>query len=351
MIVVAALAGAGGGYLAGRSTQPVVSGLNAPSSDRLSQVSVAESLAMIDAVKKVDPAVVTIIATGSGSNVFGQSSEAIGTGIIFDSAGDILTNNHVVQGASKYTVVLASGGKPIDAKLRGADGVSDLAVLQLGTSATAFAQFGNSKDLQPGQQVLAIGSPLGLDLRNTVTAGIISALHRTISDSSGELDDVIQTDAPINQGNSGGPLIDLSGQVVGINTAKGSSPTTGIGFAIPIDLARNIASQILKTGHASHPFLGVTMRAVNSQVQAAQSLSVDHGAYILNVQAGSPADKAGLQTGDVIVAVDSQEIDADHTLLATLSTHNPGDKVKLSYVRGSGRHTAEATLVQRPSGT
>jgi len=350
MIGVAALAGAGGGYLAGRGAQPVYSGLNPPSSGRVTRVSVAESLAMIDAVKKVDPAVVTIIATGS-SGIFGQTSEAIGTGIIFDTAGHILTNNHVVDGASRFQVVLASGGKQIEASPVGADPVSDLAVLKVNASVPAYAQFGSSKDLQPGQQVLAIGSPLGLDLRNTVTAGIISALHRTISDSSGELDDVIQTDAPINQGNSGGPLIDLSGQVIGINTAKGSSPIQGIGFAIPSDLARNIASQIVKNGHASHPFLGVTIRNVNSQVQAAEGLSVDHGALIIDVRSGSPADRAGMKAGDVIVALDSQAVDADHSLLSTLGTHSPGDKVKVTLVRGSSRRTVEVTLAQRPGGT
>ena len=178
-----------------------------------------------------------------------------------------------------------------------------------------MAQFG-SKDLQPGQQVIAIGSALG-DFRNTVTSGVISALHRTLTGNS-EMDDMIQTDAAINHGNSGGPLINLNGDVIGVNTAiAGSDPASGdqaqgIGFAIPSDHAREIALSS-SPGQVAHPYIGVQYQSIDSQLQAAQNLPVDHGALIKAVTAGGPADKAGLKVGDVIVAVGGQlQIDAGH---------------------------------------
>jgi 2-alkenal reductase len=217
------------------------------------------------------------------------------------------------------------------------------------------AEFGSSSDLQPGQMVLAIGSALG-DFRNTVTSGVISALHRTLGGSS-EMDDMLQTDAAINHGNSGGPLVNLSGHVIGVNTAiAGTDPGSGdiaqgIGFAIPSNRARDIALQILAHGTVQHPFLGITYRGIDSQLQAAQSLPVDHGALVSSVTAGAPADKAGIKKGDIILAIDGKTIDSDNTLSSLLSKHSPGEKVKLTVQRpgSSGNLSIEVTLGQRPS--
>jgi 2-alkenal reductase len=353
LLVAAIVAGAAAGYFAGTRAPHVISGLASGSLPK-GNVSVAESLALIEAAKKVGPATVTITAL-QGANGATPAAEALGTGIIFDSEGHILTNDHVVAQGDTFTVIFAQGGKPVQAKLSGRDPLDDLAVLKVDSKVPGVAEFGSSNDLQPGQLVLAIGSALG-DFRNTVTAGVISALHRTLGGTS-EMDDMLQTDAAINHGNSGGPLVNVSGQVIGVNTAiagtdPGSGSTAqGIGFAIPSNRARDIALQILAHGNVQHPFIGITYRAVDSQLQAAQNLPVDHGALVSSVTSGSPAEKAGIKKGDIIVALDGQNIDPDNTLFSRLSKHNPGDKVKISLVRSgtNGNLTIEVTLGQRPS--
>jgi len=353
LLVAAIVAGATAGYFAGTRAPHVISGLVSGSLPH-GNVTVAESLAMIDAVKKVGPATVTITAL-QGANGATPAAEALGTGIIFDSDGHILTNDHVVAQGDTFTVLFAQGGTPVQAKLTGRDQLDDLAVLKVDGKVPGVAEFGSSTDLQPGQQVLAIGSALG-DFRNTVTAGVISALHRTLGGTS-EMDDMLQTDAAINHGNSGGPLVNVSGQVIGVNTAiAGTDPASGasaqgIGFAIPSNKARDIALQILAHGNVQHPFIGITYRAIDGQVQAAQHLPVDHGALVSKVTSGSPADKAGIKDGDIVVAIDGQNIDPDNTLFSRLSKHRPGDKVKLSLVRSgtNGNLTVEVTLGQRPS--
>jgi 2-alkenal reductase len=309
---------------------------------------------MVRAVQKVGPAVVTITTTGTTSGFGGGSSfEALGTGVIFDSDGHILTNNHVVANGSEFTVLFAHAKKSVKATRIGQDPLTDLAVLKVSEPVPAFAQFGSSRDLQQGQMVLAIGSALG-DFKNTVTEGVVSAIHRNIPNS--DLDDMIQTDAAINHGNSGGPLINLGGEVIGINTAiAGSDPSNGsvaqgIGFAIPSDRARSVATQLLK-GAVSHPYLGVKFKPIDSQLAAANSLPIDHGALVQSVSAGSPADGAGIKRGDIIVSVEGTDIDADNTLFTLLSSHSVGDKVRLSVLRygSNGGQTVTVTLGQRPA--
>jgi 2-alkenal reductase len=361
MLVLSLVAGAAGGYVAGSRAPRLVSGLDAPSgsSSSASKVTTDESIAMIEATKRVDPAVVTITATGSGQAPVDTSaspapqSQALGTGIIFDSDGHILTNNHVVAQGDTFTVLFAAAKRPINAKLVGTDALNDLAVLKVDGEVPGIAQFGASKDLQPGQRVLAIGSALG-DYKNTVTSGVISALHRTLGGQS-EMDDMIQTDAAINHGNSGGPLLNLAGEVVGVNTAiaardpSSGDVAQGIGFAIPSDRARDIASQILKTGSVIHPYLGITYQGIDSQLQAQKSLPVDHGALVSDVKAGSPSDKGGVKKDDIITQIDGLDIDQDNTLFALLSKHMVGDKVKLSILRGGQKKTVEVTLGPRPA--
>jgi len=361
--VVAAVAGAAGGYAAaaaGIRPEPVFSGLvGAPSTNghAINQVSVADSLAMISAVKSVEPAVVTITATSTPSpapsSSLGSTEEALGSGIIIDTSGHILTNDHVVANASKLTVLYAQGGNTVSATVVGEDPLDDLALIKVDGHVPAIAQLGSSSDLQPGQQVLAIGSALG-DYRNTVTSGVISGLHR--SPAGIELDDLIQTDAAINHGNSGGPLVDLAGDVVGINTLIDRTPSSssgdqaqGIGFAIPSDKARQVALELLRNGTVVHPYLGVAYENVDSQLQALDHLPVDQGALVTKVSAGSPAEKAGVKQGDVIVALNGQSIDQDNTLFGVLMRHQVGEKVTLTVIRSGGaRRTFDVTLGQRP---
>lgn len=361
LLAVSLLAGAAGGYVAGMRAPRLVSGLDAPSTSGAAdtaRVTTDESVAMIEAAKRVDPAVVTITATGGSTAPVDTSgspapqSQALGTGIIFDSDGHVLTNDHVVSGSTTFTVLFATAKKPVSAHLIGKDALNDLAVLKVDGQVPGIAQFGTSKDLQPGQRVLAIGSALG-DFKNTVTSGVISALHRTLGGTS-EMDDMIQTDAAINHGNSGGPLLNLGGEVIGVNTAIASrDPNSGdvaqgIGFAIPIDRARDIAQQILASGNVSHPYLGIQYQNINTQLQAAKSLPADHGALVSDVKAGSPSDKAGVKKDDIITQIDGQDIDQDNTLFALLSKHKVGDKVKLSLMRNGAKSTVEVTLGKRP---
>jgi 2-alkenal reductase len=313
---------------------------------------------MVHAAQRAGPAVVTITASGSISGFGGGSGfEALGSGVIFDTDGHILTNNHVVANGKDFTVVFAHAKGSVKARVVGQDPLTDLAVLKVDDPVPAFAQFGSSKDLQQGQQVLAIGSALG-DFKNTVTEGVVSAVHRNVPNAgpNNDMVDMIQTDAAINHGNSGGPLINLAGEVIGINTAIAADPSSGsaaqgIGFAIPSDRARSVATQLLN-GQVSHPYLGVQYVNVDSQLAAANSLPIDHGVLVQKVQPGSPAEAAGIKQGDIIVSVDGTDIDAaDAPLSGLLSARNVGDKVKLSILRygKSGRQTVTVTLAQRPA--
>jgi len=360
MLAIALLAGGAGGYIAGSRAPRLVSGLGTPSSSgtgRGDRVVTDESVAMIEAAKRVDPAVVTITSTGGAvspvaTGTPAPQSEALGTGIIFDSDGHVLTNYHVVAGGTVFTVLFATAKQPVTAKLVGRDALNDLAVLKVDGRLPGIAQFGNSRDLQPGQRVMAIGSALG-DFKNTVTSGVISALHRTLSGRS-EMDDMIQTDAAINHGNSGGPLVNLGGEVVGVNTAIASrDPSSGdvaqgIGFAIPIDRARDVVAELLTKGSVSHPYLGITYNGIDAQLQARKSLAADHGALVTDIKSGSPSDRGGLHVDDIIVSIDGVEIDPDNTLFAVLSKHKVGDRVKLAILRHAKKMSVEVTLGQRP---
>ncbi|HUX86674.1 MAG TPA: trypsin-like peptidase domain-containing protein, partial [Chloroflexota bacterium] len=285
----------------------------------------------ISVVQKAGPAVVTVVnQLPAAPTALGQSAqpEALGSGVIIDKSGHIVTNNHVVAGGGTFQVIFANGQQKVPATLVGRDPVSDIAVLKVNVPVPAVATFGNSDDLQPGEQVVAIGSALG-DFRNTVTHGIVSGLGRTLPASSGEaLSGLIQTDAPINHGNSGGPLLNLQGQVIGINTAVvqstgvGGDIAVGLGFAIPSNTVKQIADQLIQHGVVPRPFLGVTAGMISPQIASYYSLSVTHGALVQSVETGSPADKAGLKAGDVITGIDSVTLDDTHSLADVLLAHH-----------------------------
>ncbi|HLZ08975.1 MAG TPA: trypsin-like peptidase domain-containing protein [Chloroflexota bacterium] len=311
----------------------------------------------IAVVQKAGPSVVTVVNQLSASSApLGQlpQPEALGSGVIADADGHIITNNHVVVGNGTFQVIFSDARK-VSAQLVGRDSISDLAVLKVDGGVPAVATFGDSTQLMPGQQVVAIGSALG-NFRNTVTHGIVSGLNRTLTDPSGPgLTGLIQTDAPINHGNSGGPLLNLRGEVIGINTAVVRTTgltgdvTEGLGFAIPSATVKQIADELIRTGTVVRPFLGISYQELSPQSAAYFGLGSIDGALIKSVELGSPADKAGIKTGDVITAIDGTKLDEEHALSSVLVTHKVGDTIQLSITRDQQNLSLSVTLAQRPA--
>src|SRR6185503_7453615 len=267
------------------------------------------------------------------------SGTAQGTGFVIDSNGDIVTNHHVVEGATSIKVTFADG-TTADAKLVGSDATTDLAVIHVDVSFSELhpLSFGDSSALQVGDAVVAIGDPYGLE--NTVTAGIVSALDRTItSPNNHPIGGAIQTDAAINSGNSGGPLLNLSGQVIGVNSQIESSSggNIGIGFAVPSNTVKKVVAQLIADGKATHPYLGVKLGDSSDPA----------GAKVGEVASGAPADKAGLQNGDVITAVDGTAVTSSDQLIAVLAADSPGDQVQLTVSRGGSTQRVSVTLGSR----
>ncbi len=287
-----------------------------------------------------------------------REATSLGSGFIVDPSGYIVTNNHVIAGgepgspASKLpvetiTVTLADRSE-YKARVVGRDVLSDLALLKIDGRNLPYVKFGNSQQVRVGDWAIAIGNPFGLG--GTVTAGIISALHRNIQ--SGQYDRYIQTDAAINQGNSGGPLFDIDGNVIGINTAifSTSGGNVGLGFAIPAEQARPVIEQ-LKTGAASvkRGYLGVQIQPVTGSIAEGLGLPKDHGEIVAAVEPGGPAAKAGLKQGDVVTRVAGQDVTYDNTLSYIVANVTPGTRVPIGVLRGGKALTLDATVVQRPS--
>ncbi len=271
--------------------------------------------------------------------------EGAGSGFIYDAEGHVITNNHVVSGADFLSVKLVDG-REYRAKVVGTDPMSDVAVIKIDPKkgeTLPVAHLGDSANLQVGDWVLALGAPF--ELENTVTAGIVSAKRRQLSGDPSSLQSYIQTDAAINPGNSGGPLVDLEGNVVGINSAILGSPSfVGYGFAIPIDIAKKVASDILKYGHVRRPQLGIQVSDVRAADAEVYHLEAVKGALVKGVQQDSAAAKAGLELGDVIVSVDGQPVEDATELTTDLAQHQPGDTVELSYVRKGETKTVRVKL-------
>ena len=277
-------------------------------------VTIDESSAVIDAAAKVGPAVVKITVAGQSTDPFGTvPTEGVGSGFIYDASGWILTNRHVVSGADTLVVELRDGRR-FDGKVYGIDTLTDLAIVKVDATGLPTAPVGQSDGLKVGQLVVAIGSPLGT-YSFSVTSGIVSGKGRDIRvDDGTRISNLIQTDAAINPGNSGGPLVDAAGSVVGVNTAM-ASDSSGIGFAIPIDIARPIMEQAVRGETLARPWIGITFNSINRQLKDRLGLSVDNGALVTKsgsepaVRPGSPAEKAGLQDGDIVVALNGIRID------------------------------------------
>jgi S1-C subfamily serine protease len=311
----------------------------------------------------VKPAVVQITNEQVQVDQFNQPftvPAGVGSGVIYDQQGHILTNNHVVQGAQQLTVALPDG-TTFPGKLVGADPQTDLAVVQISGSNLPIAQLGDSKQLQVGDWVVAIGNALALPGGPTVSAGVVGALGRTVQEpgsapgSQGPyLFDVIQTDAPINPGNSGGPLVKLDSQVIGINTlvagqAEPGVQAQGIGFAIAIATAKPIADQLVATGHVVHPYLGIVPVPLNPVLAARLGITTKNGVVVVDVQPGSPAATAGLQQRDVITEIDGAALQDDSALAQILDRHKPGDRITLTVLRGNQALRLPATLAERPA--
>jgi S1-C subfamily serine protease len=323
---------------------------------------------------KVLPSVVTIAAfstsTGGGFTLspFGNGGavqqEAQGTGMIITPGGQVVTNNHVISGASRITVTLNGSTKALGATVVGTDPSDDVALLQIqGASNLPTVSFGASGKVKVGDGVVAIGNALGLRGGVTVTAGIISAEDRglTAQDPSTNqqitLTNMLQTDAAINPGNSGGPLVNSSGRVIGMNsdeaTNAGDTTAQNIGFAIPSDKITSLLPLLRKGGTVSpaRAYLGIEGGDVTPQLQAQYNLVPSQGAFIEQVLSGTPAQSAGVQAGDVVVSIDGSSITSWDDLTITLRAHNPGDKVKLGIYRGSSQLTLTATLGTAPTTT
>ena len=297
-----------------------------------------------------------------------EGATASGSGFVIDNEGHILTNAHVVQGAGDIRVTLGEDEEPVDAELVGRDTSTDVAVLQVdpGDAELHPLTLGSSSELQVGDPVVAIGNPFGLE--RTVTTGIVSALQRQIEAPNGfTISDVVQTDAAINPGNSGGALLDQNGQVIGINSqiaTAGGGGSVGVGFAVPIDTARDVANQILDTGEVEHAFLGVSGTDVTQEIADALNLEVEEGALVQRVVPDGPADDAGLQAGDqqvavdgqqivaggdVITAVDGEPVTAMEDVIAAVNTKQAGDEVTLQVNRDGETQDITVELGERPS--
>jgi 2-alkenal reductase len=319
-----------------------------------------EQQAIIDVVTRSRPAVVTVV-NKLDSNQTGFGGEARGTGMIVDTEGHIFTNNHVIAGAAPGGLsILLSNGDNVPATLVGADEVTDLAVLKIDHPVTATVKLGDSDRLQVGQISIAMGSALG-SFEDTVTIGVVSGLNRTLPGAVGaDIEPMVQTDAAINHGNSGGPLLDLYGNVIGMNTAvlRGSGPDVaeGLGFAIPVNTVKTVTTELMRTGNIPRPVLGVATRPVSLQMSSYYNLRdpngnlLANGELVVQVESGSPAEKAGLQPGDVILAVDDTTVDDAHPLVNILLLHKPGDTMHLHVVRDGKALDLKATLGRRPAG-
>lgn len=302
-------------------------------------------------VQKVGPAVVTVVGKIPGQlTIFGQTGDQTvsGTGFFINDQGYILTNNHVVEGTKEVNIVLSDGSQQ-NATIVGTDPYSDIAVLKTDGKVLAVATLGNSDKLDPGESVIAIGSPLG-DFKNTVTVGVVSATGRSIDTGNGyTIENLIQTDAAINHGNSGGPLVDLAGEVIGINTlivrdSGNGDVAEGLGFAIPVNTAQAVAQQIIQQGYFTRPYMGISFQPINPAIAERYDLPAKWGVFITKVEAGSPADKAGLKENDIITKVGDITLDETHSYVNALFTYKPGDTVSLVVMRDGKETQLQITL-------
>ena len=362
--LAAAILASGGTVLAlnasGALNRPAIvaptTGSNANPATVKQPVSIDESSAIIDVASKAGPSVVRIFTEGVDPNSIVQQPESgVGSGIIFDPNGWILTNRHVVAGTTSLKVELKDGSR-YDGKVYGVDTLTDLAIVKIEATGLPAATMGDSDGLKVGELVVAIGSPLGT-FSNSVTSGIVSAIGRRIQTDGGDLRNLIQTDAAINPGNSGGPLLNASAAVIGVNTAI-ARDSTGIGFSIPINIAQPLMRQALAGAPLSRPYIGIHFAQLSAQYAKDNNVPVKDGALVQEdpatgdpgVMPNGPAAKAGLKEGDIVTMIGDQTIDTLHPLDALLSQYSPGDSVALTVLRDGATISVNVTLGTRPPG-
>lgn len=361
-----ALGGGAVAYVVARQARPIVSLASAPVTaspvtaapvvkQETTPVQLEITSAVVQAVAKVRPAVVTVINTQQPQQVRGfwgarvVQPKSSGSGVIISEDGYIVTNQHVVENQQSLEVVFSDGSKA-SARLIGADSYVDTAVIKVDGSVPAVAEFGDSAGLRPGETVIAIGSALG-DFKNTVTVGVVSATGRNLDSGNGyTLEGLVQTDAAINHGNSGGPLVNVLGQVVGINTAivrgddSSGDVAEGLGFAIPANTSKDAASQIIQTGRVARAYLGIRSQTITPEMAGANGLPMEWGVYVQSVNRGTPAEQAGLLAGDIITQIGRDKIDEDTTFTNALLHHKPGERATLQVWRNGKTLSLDVTF-------
>jgi S1-C subfamily serine protease len=375
-IVAAALLGGGvaigTAWAAGAFDSSTTIVEQAPATDAPTPTASRNGLTVHEVYERAAPAVVQITSTlapqGTGDGFQAPAAQALGSGFVIDKDGHIVTNFHVVDGAQTIRVSF-SNRETVDATVVGSDPATDLALLKVELPASALAPLGlaDSDGVEVGEPVVAIGNPFGLE--RTVTSGIVSAVQRAVTSPSGStIDHVIQTDAPINHGNSGGPLIDSQGRVIGVNsqieTGGSGEGNVGIGFAVPSNTVRTVVAQLLANGKVERAFLGVAARPIEPQVARAYDLPVSSGLLVETVSPGSGASKAGLRAGtrdvvvegesfrlggDVIVAADGKQVATVADLRDAVTAHKPGETMSVEIYRGATKRTITVTLGQAPA--
>jgi len=304
--------------------------------------------AILEVVEKVSKSVVNINTVRLLHDYYYQIHpvQGMGSGVIFDPTGYVLTNNHVIEGAQKIAVTLTSS-EMLKGKRVGACVSDDIAILKVDAKDLPSIEFGNSDELRVGQTVFAIGNPFGLQGAPTVTKGVVSAVKRSIRSERGVIEDLVQTDASINPGNSGGPLVDVKGRVVAINTAIVPF-AQGIGFAIPVNHAKRCASEIIEHGKVMRPWLGVSGLTITGEVASYYNLPIDRGAIVSEVWADSPAEAAAMQKGDIIIGFGDKAISGIEDLAKEVQRRKIGEKVRVLLMRDSQKLIADLVLGTTP---
>jgi len=304
--------------------------------------------AVLEVIEKVSKSVVNINTVRMLQDFYYQVHpiQGMGSGVIFDQKGYVLTNNHVIEGAQKIDVTLTSS-EVLRGKRVGACVSDDVAVIKIDAKDLPIAELGNSDDLRVGQTVFAIGNPFGLQGAPTVTKGVISAVKRSIRSERGLIEDLVQTDASINPGNSGGPLVDVKGRVVAINTAIVPF-AQGIGFAIPVNHAKRCSSEIITHGKVMRPWLGVSGLTITSEIASYYNLPVEKGAAVTEVWADSPAEEAGMQKGDIIIGFGDKAISSVEDLVTEVQKRKIGEKARVLLLRDGQKLIVDLTLGTTP---
>jgi len=303
---------------------------------------------VLEVVEKVSKSVVNINTVRLLHDYYYQTVpiKGMGSGVIIDPKGLVITNNHVIEGAQEITVTLANG-EVLRGKLIGSCGSDDISIVKIEGENLPAAELGDSDQLKVGQTVFAIGNPFGLTGGPTVTKGVVSAVKRSIRSERGVLEDLVQTDASINPGNSGGPLVDVHGKVVAINQAIVPF-AQGIGFAIPVNVAKRCATEIMTHGKVIRPWLGVSGLTVTPEIASYYRLPIDRGALINDVMPDSPAEKAEMRRGDIIIGFGDKAINTIDDLVKEVQKRKIGDKAKVLMLRGDEKWIADVRLEQTP---